>query len=258
MAAGSRAEEKKMEQMLSGKTALVTAAGAGIGRASAEALASRGARVIATDIDETAVGSLADTHVGVKSHRLDVLDAAAVAQLIDSSPQIDILVNCAGWVHNGTILDCDDAAWDRSFDLNAKAMFRMMKAVLPGMLAQGAGSIVNIASVVSSLKGAPNRFAYGSSKAAIIGMTKAVAADYVKAGIRCNAICPGTVESPSLKDRLAATGDYEKALADFRARQPMGRLGQPEEIAEMVAYLAGDLSAFTTGQAFAIDGGWSV
>jgi 2-keto-3-deoxy-L-fuconate dehydrogenase len=247
-----------MEQILSGKTALVTAAGAGIGRASAEALASRGARVIATDIDETAVNTLADSHVGVKSHKLDVLDATAVAQLIEASPRIDILVNCAGWVHSGTILDCDDAAWDRSFDLNAKAMFRMMKAVLPGMLEQGAGSIVNIASVVSSLKGAPNRFAYGSSKAAIIGMTKAVAADYVKAGIRCNAICPGTVESPSLKDRLAATGDYEKALADFRARQPMGRLGQPEEIAEMVAYLAGDLSAFTTGQAFAIDGGWSV
>ncbi|MXQ07406.1 SDR family oxidoreductase [Alphaproteobacteria bacterium GH1-50] len=247
-----------MTHSLTGKTALVTAAGNGIGRAASEAMAALGAKVIATDIDGDAVKDLAASSDGrIEAHRLDVLDADAVAALVAASPKIDILVNCAGWVHDGSILDCDEAAWDRSFDLNAKAMYRITKAVLPGMLDGGGGSIVNIASIVSSLKGAPNRFAYGASKAAIIGMTKAIAADFVKDGIRCNAICPGTVESPSLKERLAATGDYDQALAQFRARQPMGRLGQPEEIAEMVCYLAGDLSAFTTGQAFAIDGGWS-
>ncbi|MFN3845359.1 MAG: SDR family oxidoreductase [Paracoccaceae bacterium] len=247
-----------MEQPLHGKTALVTAAGNGIGRASAEVLAARGATVIATDIDGAAVSAVAEGSDRITAHRLDVLDAGAVAALVSASPPIDILVNCAGWVHDGSILDCDDAAWDRSFDLNAKAMFRLTKAVLPAMLERKSGSIINIASIVSSLKGAPRRFAYGASKAAIIGMTKAIAADFVKDGIRCNAVCPGTVESPSLKERLAATGDFDKALADFRARQPMGRLGKPEEIAELVCYLAGDLSAFTTGQAFAIDGGWSL
>lgn len=246
-----------MEHSLTGKTALVTAAGAGIGRASALALAARGAQVIATDIDDAAVKDLAAAAERITGTHLNVMRKDDIAALVDASPTIDILVNCAGWVHDGTILDCDDDVWDRSFDLNAKAMFHMTKAVLPGMLAQKSGSIVNIASIVSSLKGAPRRFAYGSSKAAIIGMTKAVAADFVQDGIRCNAICPGTVESPSLKERLAATGDYEKAHAAFSARQPMGRLGLPEEIAEMVAYLSGDLAAFTTGQAFAIDGGWS-
>jgi 2-keto-3-deoxy-L-fuconate dehydrogenase len=241
---------------LEGKTALVTAAANGIGRASAEALAARGAIVIAADIDVTGLATLASDRI--TAHRLDVLDADAVAALIGGTPPVDILVNCVGWVHDGTILDCDDAAWDRSFDLNAKAMFRLSKAVLPGMLAKGAGSIVNIASIVSSEKGAPRRFAYGASKAAIIGLTKAIAADFVKDGIRCNAICPGTVQSPSLEDRLRATGDFDKALAAFKDRQPMGRLGRPEEIAEMVCYLAGDLSAFTTGQAFAVDGGWSI
>lgn len=239
-----------------GKTALVTAAANGIGRASAEALAARGAAVIATDIDADGLASLASDRI--TTHRLDVLDANAVEALIAGMPSADILVNCAGWVHDGTILDCDDAAWDRSFDLNAKAMFRMIKAVLPDMLEKGAGSIINIASIVSSEKGAPRRFAYGASKAAIIGMTKAIAADFVKDGIRCNAICPGTVQSPSLEDRLRATGDFDAALAAFKERQPMGRLGKPEEIAEMVCYLAGDLSAFTTGQAFAVDGGWSI
>lgn len=239
-----------------GKTALVTAAANGIGRASAEALAARGATVIATDIDADGLASLASDRI--TTLRLDVLDAKAVEALIAGMPSADILVNCAGWVHDGTILDCDDAAWDRSFDLNAKAMFRMIKSVLPGMLEKGAGSIINIASIVSSEKGAPRRFAYGASKAAVIGMTKAVASDFVKAGIRCNAICPGTVLSPSLEDRLRATGDFDTALAAFTERQPMGRLGTPEEIAEMVCYLAGDLSAFTTGQAFAIDGGWSI
>lgn len=242
---------------LQGKTALVTAAGQGIGRASAEALAGLGAEVIATDIDGAAVADLAAGSERITGKRLDVLDAEAVADLVAASPAPQVLVNCAGWVHDGSILDCDEEAWDRSFDLNAKAMYRITRAVLPGMLEQGTGSIVNIASIVSSLKGAPNRFAYGSSKAAIIGMTKAIAADFVRQGIRCNAMCPGTVESPSLQQRLAATGDFDAARAAFVARQPMGRLGTPEEIAEMVCYLAGDLSAFTTGQAFAVDGGWS-
>ena len=247
-----------MDQTLRGKTALVTAAAAGIGRASAEALAARGAQVIATDIDEAGLASLAATSDRIEGKRLDVSDAAAVEAVVGGGPPLDILVNCAGWVHDGTILDCDEAAWDRSFDLNAKGLYRVTKAALPAMLEKGAGSIVNIASIVSSEKGAPRRFAYGASKAAIIGMTKAIAADYVKAGIRCNAICPGTVQSPSLEDRLRATGDFDKALAAFKDRQPMGRLGTPEEIAEMVCYLAGDLAAFTTGQAFAVDGGWSI
>jgi len=251
-------KEKTMEQTLAGKTALVTAAANGIGRASAEALAARGATVIATDIDGDGVARLAEGTDRIDAHRLDVLDADAVAALIADLPPVDILVNCAGWVHDGSILDCDDAVWDRSFDLNAKALFRLTKAVLPGMLKSGGGSIVNIASIVSSEKGAPRRFAYGASKAAIIGMTKSIAADFVKDGIRCNAICPGTVQSPSLEDRLRATGDFDKALASFTARQPMGRLGKPEEIAAMVCYLAGDLAGFTTGQAFAVDGGWSI
>uniref|UniRef100_UPI0025E7F9BD SDR family NAD(P)-dependent oxidoreductase n=1 Tax=Roseobacter sp. TaxID=1907202 RepID=UPI0025E7F9BD len=194
-----------MEQTLSGKTALVTAAGQGIGRASAEALAARGAKVIATDIDRAAVDDLAAQTAGISAHDLNVLDVRAIAALTGEAGPFQILVNCAGWVHTGTILDCDDDAWDRSFDLNAKAMFHVTKAVLPGMREAGGGSVINIASVVSSLKGAPNRFAYGASKAAIIGMTKAIAADFVQEGIRCNAICPGTVESPSLKERLAST-----------------------------------------------------
>jgi 2-keto-3-deoxy-L-fuconate dehydrogenase len=247
-----------MDQTLQGKTALVTAAAAGIGRASAEALAARGAQVVATDIDMDALDTLRAVSGRISVARLDVSDAAAVQAVVAEGPALDILVNCAGWVHDGTILDCDDAVWDRSFDLNAKGLFRVTKAALPGMLEKGAGSIVNIASIVSSEKGAPRRFAYGSSKAAIIGMTKAIAADFVKQGIRCNAICPGTVQSPSLNDRLAATGDFDKALAAFKDRQPMGRLGQPEEIAEMVCYLASDLAAFTTGQAIAVDGGWSI
>lgn len=247
-----------MEQTLAGKIAFITAAGAGIGRASALALAARGAQVIATDLNGDLVAELASTSPNITSHALDVLDASSVHALIADVGPLDILVNCAGWVHDGTILDCDEDVWDRAFDLNAKAMYRITRAVLPGMLDKGAGSIINIASIVSSEKGAPRRFAYGASKAAIIGMTKAIAADFVKLGIRCNAICPGTVQSPSLNDRLTATGDFDKALAAFKDRQPMGRLGQPEEIAEMVCYLAGDMSAFTTGQAIAVDGGWSI
>lgn len=247
-----------MEHPLNGKTALVTAAANGIGRASAEALARLGAHVIATDIDGKAVETVAAGSDKITAHQLDVLDADGIAALVADAPPLSILVNCAGWVHDGTILDCDEAAWDRAFELNAKAMYRVTRAVLPGMLTLGGGSVINIASIVSSEKGAPRRFAYGASKAAIIGMTKAIAADFVKSGIRCNAICPGTVQSPSLNDRLSATGDFDKALAAFKERQPMGRLGLPEEIAEMVCYLAGDLSAFTTGQAFAVDGGWSI
>ncbi len=247
-----------MDQTFAGKTALVTAAANGIGRASALALAARGAEVIATDIDGDGVGRLAEAAEGITGRRLDVLDTVGVAALVADHPRIDILVNCAGWVHDGTILDCDDDAWDRSFALNAKAMFRLTKAVLPGMLEAGSGSIVNIASIVSSEKGAPRRFAYGASKAAIIGMTKSIAADFVQKGIRCNAVCPGTVQSPSLEDRLRATGDFDAALSAFKARQPMGRLGTPEEIAAMVCYLASDDAGFTTGQAFAVDGGWSI
>ena len=247
-----------MEQTLTGKTALVTAAANGIGRASAVALAARGATVIATDIAEDALADLQASNSGITSKLLDVTDTTAVQALATQAGPLDILVNCAGWVHDGTILDCDAYAWDQSFNLNARALFEVTKAVLPGMLDKGAGSIVNIASIVSSEKGAPRRFAYGASKAAIIGMTKSIAADFVKDGIRCNAICPGTVQSPSLNDRLAATGDFDAALAAFKARQPMGRLGQPEEIAEVVCYLASDMSAFTTGQAIAIDGGWSI
>ncbi|SDD89431.1 SDR family oxidoreductase [Ruegeria marina] len=247
-----------MTQTFAGKSALVTAAGNGIGRAAAEALAARGAKVIATDIDGAAVEAVATGTQGITARQLDVLDSAAVHALVAAYPGIEVLVNCAGWVHDGSILDCDEAAWDRSFALNAKALYRITRAVLPGMLDRGAGSIVNIASIVSSEKGAPRRFAYGASKAAIIGMTKSIAADFVKQGIRCNAICPGTVQSPSLEDRLRATGDFDAALAAFKDRQPMGRLGKPEEIAEMVCYLAGDGSAFTTGQAFAVDGGWSI
>lgn len=247
-----------MEQTLTGKTALVTAAANGIGRASSEALAARGAKVIATDIANDALAELQAENANITGTRLDVMDTEAVQSLVTGMGPLDILVNCAGWVHDGTILDCDADAWDRSFDLNARALFEVTKAALPGMLEKGAGSIVNIASIVSSEKGAPRRFAYAASKAAIIGMTKSIAADFVKDGIRCNAICPGTVQSPSLNDRLAATGDYDAALAAFKARQPMGRLGQPEEIAEVVCYLAGDMAAFTTGQTIAIDGGWSI
>ncbi len=247
-----------MQPSLTGKTVLVTAAGQGIGRASAEALAAQGASVIATDINRAAIDDTAGASANIKGDVLNVLEAASITDLVGRSGPVDVLVNCAGWVHDGTILDCGDQDWDCAFDLNAKAMFWLMKAVLPGMLDRKAGSIINIASVVSSLKGAPRRFAYGASKAAIIGMTKSVAADFVKDGIRCNAICPGTVESPSLKERLAATGDFDKAHAAFTARQPMGRFGTPQEIAAVVCYLASDLSAFTTGQAFAIDGGWSI
>lgn len=239
---------------LTGKTCLVTAAAQGIGRASVEAYLREGATVWATDINLDAVASIE----GANARRLDVTDKAAIAALLAEIGTVDVLFNCAGYVHAGTILEASDADWDFAFNLNAKAQFHLIQAVLPGMLAKGAGSIINMSSVASSLKGVPNRFVYTASKAAVIGLTKSVAADYVTKGIRVNAICPGTVDSPSLHDRLRATGDYDKALRDFIARQPMGRVGQAEEIAALALYLASDESGFTTGQTHIIDGGWAV
>lgn len=240
---------------LDGKTVLVTAAGQGIGRASALAMAAEGARVFATDINEEALASLADE--GLETFLLDVLDANSIQSAAGVVGAPDVLFNCAGYVAHGTILDCDDAQWEFSLALNVTAMFRMMQRFLPAMIDNGGGSILNMASVASSVIAAPNRFAYAATKAAVIGMTKSVAADYVAAGIRCNAICPATVESPSLEERMRATGDYEKARAAFTARQPMGRIGSAEEIAALVVYLASDESSYTTGVAHIIDGGWS-
>ena len=242
---------------LSNKTALITAAGQGIGRATAIAYAREGARVIATDINEETLATLADTD-GIEVHRLDVLDKAAVSGFVKSMESVDVLLNCAGFVANGSILDGSEDDWTFSFNLNVHAMYHMIKTSLPGMLEQGEGSIINIASVASSITGVPNRCAYSTSKAAVIGLTKSVAADYVTQGVRCNAICPGTLDSPSLHERLRAMGDYETALKSFEARQPMGRIGKAEEIAAMAIYLAGDESRFTTGQAFAVDGGWTI
>lgn len=246
-----------MTDRLSGKTALVTAAGQGIGRAIAHALMREGARVIATDLDDALLGDLP-----CSTARLDVTDPAQIAALLTAHARIDVLVNCAGFVHHGSILDCNEADWDFCFNLNVRSMFRMAQAVLPGMLARRHGSIVNIASVASSIKGAPFRFLYGTTKAAVIGLTKSIAADYVTHGVRCNAICPGTVESPSLRGRIAELAKQSgrsaaEVEADFVARQPMGRLGTTEEIAALAVYLASDEAAFTTGQAHVIDGGWS-
>jgi 2-keto-3-deoxy-L-fuconate dehydrogenase len=241
---------------LKGKTALITAAGQGIGRATAELFAAQGAAVIATDINERSLATL-DGIPGITVRRLDVRNAAEVSAAIDDIGSLDVLFNCAGYVATGTILDCEEADWDFSFDLNVKASYRLIKLTLPAMIARGGGSIINMASVASSIKGVPNRLAYCASKAAVIGMTKAVAADHIAENVRCNAICPGTVDSPSLHDRLRATGDYEKALQDFVARQPLGRVGKPEEIAALALYLASDESAFTTGQIHIVDGGWT-
>jgi len=243
-----------MSGRLAGKTALVTAAGAGIGRASALAFAGEGARVIATDISEDALTGLGPCEI----RALDARDPAAIAALAQELGAVDVLFNCAGFVHAGTILDCDEAAWDFSFDLNVKAMYRMIRAFLPAMLAGGGGSIINMASVASSVTAAQGRFAYGASKAAVVGLTKSVAKDFVGNGIRCNAIAPGTVDTPSLQQRLRDTGDYEAAWATFNARQPMGRLGASEEIAALALYLASDESAFTTGMVHVIDGGWTI
>jgi 2-keto-3-deoxy-L-fuconate dehydrogenase len=244
---------------LHGKRAFVTAAGQGIGRATVEAFIREGAEVIATDVNAEALGTLTDC----KTQVLDVLSAEAIAQAAAGAGRVDILFNCAGYVHQGSILDCDDRAWDFSFDLNVKAMFRMIRAFLPGMLNQGGGAIINMASAASSIKGVPNRAAYGASKAAVIGLTKSVAADYVAQGVRCNAICPGTIQSPSLNERIAAqasTGGLteEEARAGFIRRQPIGRLGRVEEIAALAVYLGSDESSFTTGTTQVIDGGWSL
>lgn len=237
---------------LAGKRAFVTAAGQGIGRAIAEAFLREGAKVTATDIRPALIDGLD----GAERFGLDVTDKAALTAAIGAAGP-DILVNCAGFVHSGTILEATDAEFDFAFALNVRAQFHAMQAAIPGMLERGGGSIVNIASVASSIIAAPNRCVYGASKAAVIGLTKSVAIDFVTRGIRVNAICPGTVDSPSLHDRLSATGDYETARKAFVARQPMGRIGTPEEVAHLAVYLGSDESAFTTGQAHVIDGGWA-
>jgi len=238
-----------------GQTVLVTAAAQGIGRASALAFAQAGANVVATDINEALLKELGG-HDGITVRRLDVRDGAMVTSVVGEIGKVDVLFNCAGFVHGGTIMDMKDEELAFGFDLNVVSMIRTIRAVLPGMLERGGGSIVNMASVASSVKGVPNRFVYGTTKAAVIGLTKAVAADYVSKGIRCNCICPGTVESPSLQDRMRAQGDYEAARAAFIARQPMGRIGTPEEIADLAVYLAG--ATYTSGQAVMIDGGWTI
>jgi 2-keto-3-deoxy-L-fuconate dehydrogenase len=236
---------------LKGKRVLITAAGQGIGRAGAEACIREGAEVLATDRDEGLLAGL-----DCATARLDVMDPKSIAEIAGKA-ELDVLFNCAGFVHNGTILEATDEDWDLAFDLNVKSMFRTIRTVLPGMLARGGGSIINMASAASSIMGAPNRCVYGSTKAAVIGLTKSVAKDFIDKGIRANAVCPGTVDTPSLHDRLRATGDYEKAKREFIARQKMGRLATPDEIAALVVYLASDESAFVTAQTFVIDGGWS-
>ena len=253
-----------MTQRLQGKTAFITAAGQGIGRAIAEAFVRDGAQVIATDINPALLAALRES-IGCRTLVLDATDAAAIGAAAAAAGPVNVLVNAAGFVHSGTVLDCTEADWDFAFNLNVRSQFRLIKAFLPGMLAENGGqggSIINLASVAGSLKGAPNRFVYGSTKAAVIGLTKSVAADFITRGIRCNAICPGTVESPSLRERIAAQAaasgqTLEQVEAAFIARQPMGRLGRTTEIAALAVYLASDESAFTTGTAQVIDGGWS-
>jgi len=243
-----------MAGRLAGKIAVVTAAAQGIGRATALAFAQEGATVWATDLRPDKLADLATTP-GIKTRKLDIMQESEVIAAAHDIGRIDVLFNCAGFVHHGDILHCEQKDWDFSFNLNVRSMFYTIKAFLPGMLAAGGGSIVNIASVASNVKGVPNRFAYGASKAAVIGLTKSVAADYVGKSIRCNAICPGTVESPSLQERIDALPDPAQARKDFIARQPMGRLGKAEEIAALGVYLASDESQFATGQAFIVDGG---
>ncbi|MBD8678230.1 SDR family oxidoreductase [Sphingomonas sp. CFBP 13720] len=238
---------------LNGKTAIVTAAAQGIGRAAAELFAREGARVLALDRNGDALATLD----GCEPHVVDLLDPAAIVAFAAEAGGVDCLFNCAGFVHAGTILTTDESDWDFSFDLNVRAQYRLIRALLPAMIERGGGSIVNMSSVASHVIAVPNRFVYTASKAAVIGLTKSVALDYVAQGIRCNAICPGTVQSPSLEERMAATGDAEAARASFTARQPMGRLGRAEEIAELALYLSSDASSYTTGAVHVIDGGWS-
>ncbi len=246
-----------MVKRLSGKVAFVSAAAAGIGRATALAYAREGARVLAADIDGDGLASLEHEEPSIVPIILDVTDSQAVAASAEDFPAVDTLLNFAGWVHHGTILECTRADWDRSVQLNLTAMYECCRAFIPNMLARGEGTIINMSSVASSVKGAPYRFAYGATKAGVIGLTKAIASDFADSGLRCNAICPGTVETPSLKVRMSAQGDYESAHAAFVARQPMGRLGRPSEIAALAVYLGSNESGFTTGAVHVIDGGWT-
>ena len=246
-----------MSDRLGGKLAFITAAAQGIGRATAQAFAREGARVVATDVNEEILSQISGID-GIETRRLDVLDDAAVEQIARNVGTPDILFNCAGYVHNGTILDCNDKDWAFSFDLNVRSAYIVSRTFLPAMIANGGGSIINVASVAGSIKGIANRFVYGTTKAAVIGMTKSLAIDFVKNGIRANAICPGTVDTPSLGERIKALGDEQKARADFVARQPMGRLAKAEEIAEMAVYLGSDESQFVTGQTMIVDGGITI
>ncbi|HEX7028413.1 MAG TPA: SDR family oxidoreductase [Gammaproteobacteria bacterium] len=247
-----------MNLRLDGKIAVITAAGAGIGRATASAYRQAGADVWATDINAEALVSLKTEHPDINISVLDVTDGNAIADFARSFEGIDILFNCAGYVPGGGILECEENEWDFAFNINVKSCYLMCKAFIPGMLAKGSGSIINMSSVASSIKGVPNRFCYGATKAAVIGITKAIAAEYAGRGIRCNAICPGTVDTPSLRERLSKFDNPEQARKEFIARQPMGRLGTPEEIAALALYLASDASAYTTGAEHIIDGGWTV
>jgi 2-keto-3-deoxy-L-fuconate dehydrogenase len=243
---------------LQGKRALITAAANGIGRATALAFAREGAEVLATDVNPRDLESLAAEEGRIETRILDVTQAQAVHELL-APLSLNVIFNCAGWVHHGKIEDCDENAWTRSFAVNVDSMYRICRTAIPRMIAAGGGSIINMSSVVSSIKGTANRFAYGTTKAAVIGLTKAIAADYVQQNIRCNAVCPGTVRTPSLEERVAALGgSSDEVWQSFIGRQPMGRLGSPAEIASLIVYLASDESAFTTGGTYVIDGGWSI
>ena len=247
-----------MKARLKNKRTLITAAGQGIGLSTALAFANEGAEVVATDINPDTLNSLSNENPRIETRLLDVTKPEEIQQAAEETGPIDVLFNCAGFVHHGTILDCEESDWEFSFNLNVRSMYRMIRDFLPAMLKAGGGNIINMSSVASSVMGLPNRFVYGASKAAVIGLTKSVAKDYIKQGIRCNAICPGTVESPSLQERIKAQGgNLEEVRAAFIARQPIGRIGTPEEIAAIALYLASDESAYTTGVAFNIDGGMS-